>query len=161
MNDKIYTAAVQQGVPSQELADRMAEAYRADTDALGLGRPDAEPLASQTIPEIVALIERLIEEARRTRPPTGTSTSASRRTRGYGELSGQRPDELVAGSRVEPGEGKRSPLDFALWKANKPDEDTAWDSPWGRGGRAGTSSARPWRARSSARTSTSTAAAST
>ena len=52
---------------------------------------------------------------------------------GYGELSGQRPDELIAGSRVEPGEGKRSPLDFALWKGTKPDEDTAWDSPWGRG----------------------------
>ena len=51
----------------------------------------------------------------------------------YGELSGQRPDELIAGSRVEPGEGKHSPLDFALWKANKPGEDTAWDSPWGRG----------------------------
>jgi cysteinyl-tRNA synthetase len=52
---------------------------------------------------------------------------------GYGELSGQRPEELIAGSRVEPGEGKRAPLDFALWKATKPGEDTAWDSPWGRG----------------------------
>jgi cysteinyl-tRNA synthetase len=51
----------------------------------------------------------------------------------YGELSGQRPDDLIAGSRVEPGEGKRAPLDFALWKATKQDEDTAWDSPWGRG----------------------------
>ena len=51
----------------------------------------------------------------------------------YGELSGQRPDDLIAGSRVEPGEGKRAPLDFALWKGTKPGEDTAWDSPWGRG----------------------------
>ena len=67
------------------------------------------------------------------RAATATSTSASRPIRGYGELSGQRPDELIAGSRVEPGEGKRAPLDFALWKATKPDEDTAWDSPWGRG----------------------------
>src|SRR6478752_110448 len=61
INDKIYAAAVQQGVPSQELADRMADAYRTDTDALGLGRPDSEPLASLTIEEIIALIERLIE----------------------------------------------------------------------------------------------------
>jgi cysteinyl-tRNA synthetase len=52
---------------------------------------------------------------------------------GYGALSGQRVDDLEAGSRVEPGEHKRDPLDFTLWKANKPDEDTWWDSPWGRG----------------------------
>ncbi len=133
VNDKIYTAAVQQGVPSQELADRMADAYRADTDGLGLGRPDAEPLASQTIPEIVALIERLIEEDAAYATADGDVYFSVQAYPPYGELSGQRPDELIAGSRVEPGEGKRSPLDFALWKANKPDEDTAWDSPWGRG----------------------------
>ena len=133
VNDKIYTAAVQQGVPSQELADGMAAAYRADTDGLGLGRPDAEPLASQTIPEIVALIERLIEEDAAYATADGDVYFSVQAYPPYGELSGQRPDELIAGSRVEPGEGKRSPLDFALWKANKPDEDTAWDSPWGRG----------------------------
>ena len=133
VNDKIYTAAVRQGVPSQELADRMAAAYRADTDGLGLGRPDAEPLASQTIPEIVALIERLIEEDAAYATADGDVYFSVQAYPPYGELSGQRPDELIAGSRVEPGEGKRSPLDFALWKANKPDEDTAWDSPWGRG----------------------------
>ena len=133
VNDKIYTAAVQQGVPSQELADRMAAAYRADTDGLGLGRPDAEPLASQTIPEIVALIARLIEEEAAYATADGDVYFSVQAYPPYGELSGQRPEELIAGSRVEPGEGKRSPLDFALWKANKPDEDTAWDSPWGRG----------------------------
>ena len=133
VNDKIYTAAVAQGVPSQELADRMADAYRADTDGLGLGRPDAEPLASQTIPEIVALIERLIEEDAAYATDDGDVYFSVQAYPPYGELSGQRPDELIAGSRVEPGEGKRSPLDFALWKANKPGEDTAWDSPWGRG----------------------------
>ncbi len=111
----------------------MAAAYRADTDGLGLGRPDAEPLASQTIPEIVALIERLIEEDAAYATADGDVYFSVQAYPPYGELSGQRPDELIAGSRVEPGEGKRSPLDFALWKANKPDEDTAWDSPWGRG----------------------------
>jgi len=133
VNDKIYTAAVAQGIPSQELADRMADAYREDTDGLGLGRPDAEPLASQTIPEIVALIERLIELDAAYATADGDVYFSVQAYPPYGELSGQRPDELIAGSRVEPGEGKRSPLDFALWKANKPDEDTAWDSPWGRG----------------------------
>jgi len=52
---------------------------------------------------------------------------------GYGKLSNQEPDQLIEGARVEPGEHKRDALDFVLWKANKPDEDTAWDSPWGRG----------------------------
>jgi cysteinyl-tRNA synthetase len=133
VNDKIYTAAVAQGIPSQELADRMAAAYRADTDGLGLGRPDAEPLASETIPEIVALIERLVEADAAYATADGDVYFSVQAYPPYGELSGQRPDELIAGSRVEPGEGKRSPLDFALWKANKPGEDTAWDSPWGRG----------------------------
>jgi cysteinyl-tRNA synthetase len=133
VNDKIYTAAVEQGISSQELADRMADAYRVDTDGLGLGRPDAEPLASQTMPEIVALIERLIEQDAAYATEEGDVYFSVEAYPPYGELSGQRPDELVAGSRVEPGEGKRSPLDFTLWKANKPGEDTAWDSPWGPG----------------------------
>ncbi len=133
VNDKIYTAAVKQGVPSQQLADRMAAAYRADTDGLGLGRPDAEPLASQTIPEIVALIERLIEEDAAYATADGDVYFSVQAYPPYGELSGQRPDELIAGSRVEPGEGKRSPLDFALWKARKDDEDSWWPSPWGDG----------------------------
>jgi cysteinyl-tRNA synthetase len=133
VNDKIYLAAAEQGVPSQELADRMAAAYRDDTEALGLGRPDAEPLASETIPEIVDLIARLVQRGAAYPSADGDVYFSVEAYPHYGELSGQRPDELIAGSRVEPGEGKRSPLDFALWKGNKPGEDTAWDSPWGRG----------------------------
>ncbi len=133
VNDKIYLAAAEQGVPSARLAGEMAAAYRSDTEGLGLGRPDAEPLASETIPEIVALIEKLVARGAAYASDDGDVYFSVEAYPGYGELSGQRPDELIAGSRVEPGEGKRSPLDFALWKANKPDEDTAWDSPWGRG----------------------------
>jgi cysteinyl-tRNA synthetase len=133
VNDKIYFAAAQQGVPSAQLAGQMTDAYLADTEALGLGRPDLEPLASESIPEIVALIERLIERGAAYASGDGDVYFSVAAYPQYGQLSGQRPDELVAGSRIEPGEGKRSPLDFALWKANKPGEDTAWDSPWGRG----------------------------
>ena len=133
VNDKIYVAAARAGVPSAQLAGQMAEAYRTDTGALGLGRPDAEPLASETVPEIIALIERLVEHGAAYSSDDGDVYFSVEAYPQYGELSGQRPDELIAGSRVEPGEGKRSPLDFALWKANKPDEDTAWASPWGRG----------------------------
>jgi cysteinyl-tRNA synthetase len=133
VNDKIYVAATQQGVSSVELAAEMTAAYRADTDGLGLGRPDAEPLASETIDAIVDLIARLVARGAAYASAGGDVYFSVEAYPGYGGLSGQRPDELVAGSRVEPGEGKRSPLDFALWKAAKPDEDTAWDSPWGRG----------------------------
>jgi cysteinyl-tRNA synthetase len=133
VNDKIYTAATRQGVPSAELAGVMAAAYRADTDALGLGRPDVEPLASATIAEIIDLIERLIANGAAYATADGDVYFSVAAYPPYGELSGQRPDELIAGSRVEPGEGKWEPLDFALWKGTKADEDTAWDSPWGPG----------------------------
>jgi cysteinyl-tRNA synthetase len=133
INDKIYTAAVAQGVPSGTLAEQMAQAYRTDTDALGLGRPDVEPLATMTMAEIIELIERLIAVGAAYATSDGDVYFSVGAYPGYGELSGQRPDELIAGSRVEPGEGKRAPLDFALWKATKPDEDTAWESPWGPG----------------------------
>jgi len=133
INDKIYAAAVEGGVPSAQLAGEMADAYRTDTDALGLGRPDSEPLASLTIEEIIALIERLIERGAAYASDDGDVYFSVAAYPPYGELSGQRPDDLIAGSRVEPGEGKREALDFALWKGTKAGEDTAWDSPWGRG----------------------------
>ena len=132
VNDKIYAAARDRGVDSTALAAEMAAAYFADTGRLGLGRPDAEPLVTETMPEIVALIARLIENDL-AYEANGDVYFAVRSFPSYGHLSGQKPDEMLAEGRVEPGEGKRSPLDFALWKANKPDEDAWWDSPWGRG----------------------------
>jgi cysteinyl-tRNA synthetase len=132
INDKIYVAARAAGVASDELAREMAAAYVADTDRLGIGRPDAEPLASETLAEIVAMIEELIA-AGHAYEAGGDVYFDVRSFPPYGGLSGQRPDELRAGARVEPGEHKRDPVDFALWKATKPDEDTAWPSPWGEG----------------------------
>jgi cysteinyl-tRNA synthetase len=132
INDKIYVAARAKGVRSDDLAAEMARAFIDDTDRLGLGRPDDEPLASETIPEIVALIEELIA-AGHAYEAGGDVYFAVRTFDRYGELSGQRPDEVAAGSRVEPGEHKRDPVDFALWKATKDDEDTWWPSPWGDG----------------------------
>jgi cysteinyl-tRNA synthetase len=132
INDKIYNAARPLGVPSQQLAREMADHYVADTDRLGLGRPDVEPRATDSVPEIVSLISELVEVGH-AYVAGGDVYFAVRSFPGYGALSGQRVDDLEAGSRVEPGEHKRDPLDFTLWKANKPDEDTWWDSPWGRG----------------------------
>jgi cysteinyl-tRNA synthetase len=123
---------VRAGVRSDDLAREMAAAYIGDTDRLGIGRPDHEPLASETLREIVGLIEELIASGH-AYEADGDVNFAVRSFPPYGELSGQRPDELRAGARVEPGEHKRDPVDFALWKAAKADEDTAWPSPWGEG----------------------------
>ena len=132
INDKIYVAATRAGVRSDELAREMTATYIADTARLGIGRPDQEPLASETLPEIVGLISELVASGH-AYEAEGDVNFAVRSFPAYGELSGQRPDELRAGARVEPGEHKRDPVDFALWKATQPEEDTSWPSPWGEG----------------------------
>jgi len=132
INDKIYAAASEAGVASDALAREMTAHYVADTDRLGLGRPDAEPLASETIGPIVELIEAL--EARgHAYAVDGDVYFSVRSLAAYGELSGRDVDAMDQGEGVEGADRKRDPLDFALWKAEKAGEDTAWDSPWGRG----------------------------
>jgi cysteinyl-tRNA synthetase len=126
VNDKIYEAAPN---ASAELAARATEWYLEDTDALGLGRPDHLPLASESIDGIVAFIEELIDRGF-AYEVDGDVYFRVRRYSDYGQLSRQRPDDL---QEQEPNTLKEDPLDFALWKANKPGEDTWWDSPWGRG----------------------------
>jgi len=132
VNDKIYAAAQTAGVGSEELARDMIGAYIADTDRLGLGRPDFEPRASATIGEIIELIEGLIEGGH-AYSVNGDVYFSVRRYPRYGEISHRKIDEMDQGEGVEGAERKRDPADFALWKAEKPGEDTAWDAPWGRG----------------------------
>jgi cysteinyl-tRNA synthetase len=132
INDKIYDAAREAGRPSAELADEMTRAYLEDTDRLGLGRPDEEPLASETIPEIVALIEALIASGHAYRAD-GDVYFRVRIFDGYGKLSNRDPEEMDQGEETGTESLKEDRLDFAVWKARKPDEDTAWDSPWGPG----------------------------
>ena len=132
VNDKIYDAAKAHGIPSADLAVAMTEAYRGDTDLLGLGRPDAEPLASETIQPIVDLIADLIERGN-AYESGGDVFFRVGSDDAYGSLSHRRVDDMSQGEDVESADLKESPLDFALWKAHKPGEDTAWDAPWGRG----------------------------
>ena len=132
VNDKIYAAAGAAGVASERLALEMTAAYIDDTDGLGLGRPDLEPLASQTMQEIIELIERLIERGH-AYPVDGDVYFAVRSYPRYGEISHQLIDQMDQDEGVEGAERKRDPLDFALWKGSKAGEDTAWDSPWGAG----------------------------
>jgi cysteinyl-tRNA synthetase len=132
INDKIYAAANAAGVDSAKLAAEMSAAYISDTDRLGLGRPDHEPLASQTIREIISLIERLVELGH-AYVEQGDVYFSVRSYPAYGEISHRDVDQMNQGEEVEGSELKHDPLDFALWKAQKAGEDTAWDSPWGRG----------------------------
>ena len=132
VNDKIYEAAREQGVPSADLAAEMTAHYRADTGALGLGRPDAEPLASETIEPIVALIAALIERGH-AYAVDGDVYFRVRSDEQYGSLSRRAIDEMNQGEDVEGSDRKEDPLDFALWKAHKEGEDTVWFAPWGRG----------------------------
>ena len=133
VNDKIYNAARPLGRPSAELAREMTARYTADTNALGLGRPDFEPLATQTIPEIVGLIEALVERGHAYESGGDVYFDVRSDSPAYGSLSHRSLDAMDQGEGNDGAERKRSPLDFALWKARKPDEDTFWPSPWGDG----------------------------
>jgi cysteinyl-tRNA synthetase len=110
----------------------MTAAYVADTDALGLERPDAEPLASQTIDEIVSLIQSLIDSDHAYQA-NGDVYFRVKSFDGYGKLSNRDPDQMDQGEEAGTASFKEDPLDFALWKGHKEGEDTSWDSPWGKG----------------------------
>ena len=132
VNDKIYDAARLAGRPSGDLAAEMTDLYVADTDALGLGRPDHEPLASETMGAIVAYIQDLIDSGH-AYESGGDVFFRVRSDPDYGSLSHRRIDDMDQGEGVEGSDRKQDPLDFALWKAHKQDEDESWSSPWGRG----------------------------
>jgi cysteinyl-tRNA synthetase len=132
INDKIYTAASAAGVPSVEHAAEMTRRYIEDTDGLGLGRPDAEPLATETIDEIVALIQTLIDGGH-AYESEGDVYFRVRSFPGYGKLSNRDPEQMDQGEEAGTARLKEDPLDFALWKARKEGEDSAWPSPWGEG----------------------------
>jgi cysteinyl-tRNA synthetase len=132
VNDKIYAAAQARGVGSQELATEMTAAYIQDTSGLGLGRPDHEPLASETIGPIVDLIAALVERGH-AYERGGDVFFRVRSDPDYGALSHRDVEQMDQGEGIEGSDRKEDPLDFALWKGEKPGEDTAWDSPWGRG----------------------------
>jgi cysteinyl-tRNA synthetase len=126
VNDKIYDAAPG---ASAELARKATAWYLEDTGALGLGMPDALPKVTDHLPEIVGFIEELVGSGH-AYPVEGDVYFRVKSFPEYGRLSGQRPDQV---EEQEPNPLKEDTRDFALWKATKEGEDTAWDSPWGRG----------------------------
>jgi cysteinyl-tRNA synthetase len=132
VNDKVYAAARKAGVPSEQLAREMTQAYFDDTDGLGLGRPDHEPLASETMGPIVELIATLIDRGH-AYAVDGDVYFRVRSYDRYGELSHRDVEQMDQGEGIEGADRKEDPLDFALWKAAKEDEDTSWPAPWGEG----------------------------
>ncbi|HET9436948.1 MAG TPA: cysteine--tRNA ligase [Gaiellaceae bacterium] len=129
VDDKVYAEAARQGRPSREVSEEATKWFFEDTDDLGLGRPDIEPRATETIPEIVDFIGELIARGRAYESAGDVYFSVAHAPE-YGRLSGARLDEMIS---QESSELKRDQRDFALWKGQKEHEDAAWDSPWGPG----------------------------
>jgi cysteinyl-tRNA synthetase len=136
VDDKILHRAKERGETPPELSARMTALYQEDIRALGCAEPDHEPRVSDHIPDVIRIIETLIEKgsAYAVDMPCGVKDVyyAVRSFAEYGKLSHRQVDDLVCGARVEVSEQKRDPLDFALWKGCEPDA-WGWESPWGRG----------------------------
>lgn len=132
IDDKIIARANERAEPFHELTERFIQAMHQDAAALGVLPPDQEPRATGHLGEIIEMIERLVERGHAYVADNGDVYYDVKSFPGYGKLSGKSIEDLQAGARVEPGDAKRDPLDFALWKSAKPDEP-AWESPWGQG----------------------------
>lgn len=131
IDDKIIRRANELGVDYRVIADRFVAAFHEDMDALGILRPNVEPLATDHIPEMVEIIKGLVTKGMAYQSGTDVYFEVER-FQGYGKLSGRSLEEMVAGARVEIDVNKRNPLDFVLWKGSKPGEPM-WESPWGPG----------------------------
>jgi cysteinyl-tRNA synthetase len=131
IDDKMINRANEQGISVPELAERFIKAYEQDVAALRVRPADVTPRATEHIPQIIELIEKLLANGF-AYISDGDVYYDTASFPDYGRLSHQKQDELLAGARVEPGEKKRSPLDFVLWKQKKEGEPS-WQSPWGEG----------------------------
>ena len=131
VDDKIIKKANEEGVSAEEIANRYIEEYKIDAKGLGVREATIHPRATETMPEIIALVKEL-EEKGFAYAVDGNVYFRSRKFQDYGKLSHQPLEELEAGARIDVTEEKEDPLYFALWKAAKPGEPF-WDSPWGKG----------------------------
>jgi cysteinyl-tRNA synthetase len=131
VDDKLIVKSNETGVPVLDISRAMIDEFFRDMDALKVKRADVYPKASETIPEIITMVKGLVDKGY-AYESAGSVYFSVRKAKEYGKLSGQTLDQMVSGTRIEPGEDKEDPMDFALWKAAKPDE-IFWESPWGKG----------------------------
>ena len=132
IEDKIFKRAEENGESYKALTARFIDAMHEDERALHVLPPDSEPRASDHVSEILEMITTLVEKGAAYRADNGDVYFAVEKFENYGQLSNKKVDELLAGARVDIEASKRSPVDFALWKAAKPGE-ASWSSPWGDG----------------------------
>ncbi len=131
VDDKIINRANERGIPSQKLAEEFITAFDEDMDSLGLVKPTHQPRATEYIQQIIEITQKLIDKEMAYESGGDVYYSVAKFP-DYLKLSKRNMEEMQAGARVTPGEQKRNPMDFALWKAAKPGEPS-WDSPWGAG----------------------------
>jgi len=131
VDDKIINAAKKEGIDALEYSKRFTDRCLKDLDKLGIRRANLYPKASETIPDMIKMTQDIIQKGF-AYVSNGDVYFSVEKFKNYGKLSGQKIDDMKVGARVEPGEQKQNPLDFALWKKAKPGEPS-WDSPWGKG----------------------------
>ncbi|WP_392560461.1 cysteine--tRNA ligase [Orbus mooreae] len=132
VDDKIIKRSLENGETCDDLTGRMLVEMYTDFDALNIQRPDSEPRATRHIPQIIALVEKLLTKEHAYIASNGDVMFAVDSDPSYGILSRQNLEQLQAGARVDVVDVKRNPMDFVLWKMSKPNEPS-WDSPWGKG----------------------------
>ncbi len=132
VDDKIINRAAEMGMEPLALSRMYIEKYFQDVDALGVKRANGYPKASENIPQIITMIQRIMDHGFAYKSEDGSVYFSVDKVKDYGRLTGQKLEDMQAGARVEVNELKRNPYDFALWKAAKPGE-IFWDSPWGKG----------------------------
>ena len=132
IDDKMIRRANEEGITVKELGERFIEEYYKDADALGIERATVNPKATEHIPEIIAMIQKLEAKGLAYACKNGDVYYNTQAFSGYGKLCGQNLEDLESGARIDVDPNKKHPMDFALWKAQKPGEP-AWDSPWGKG----------------------------
>ncbi|MCR4707860.1 MAG: cysteine--tRNA ligase [Clostridiales bacterium] len=132
IDDKMIRRANEEGITVKELGERFIKEYYQDADALGVERASVNPKATEHIPEIIGIIQKLVEKGLAYACPNGDVYYDTQAFPSYGKLCGQNLEDLESGARIDVDPNKRHPMDFALWKAQKPGEP-AWESPWGMG----------------------------
>ncbi|HEY79017.1 MAG TPA: cysteine--tRNA ligase [Dehalococcoidia bacterium] len=131
IDDKIINRANERGISPRELAEQYTSSFHEDMETLNIMPPDVEPRATEMIPDIIKVVEGLVEKGY-AYAAGGSVYFRVRNDADYGQLSHRSLESMMAGARIEVGEEKEHPMDFVLWKASKPGEP-AWDSPWGQG----------------------------
>ncbi len=132
VDDKIINRAKEEGITAPEVSEKYIKEYFKDAAALNVKPATVHPRVSEHIPEIIGFVKTLVDKGY-AYEVNGDVYFSTRKFSGYGKLSKQNIDDLEAGARIEVGDIKQDPLDFALWKARKTDDEIAWESPWGMG----------------------------